>query len=106
MSNHKSGKGKADKKKEACLKSCLSYKLYNKMMAAAPAAYANSNITNTQTHTHVGNVETSEHWRNSSVCAGMCTACALNDYITVTILSVQCHIKTRWESQTINDKNH
>lgn len=50
----------------------------------APAAYANSNITNTQTHTHVGNVETSEHWRNSSVCAGMCTACALNDYITVT----------------------
>lgn len=52
MSNHKSGKAKADKKKEACLKSCLSYKLYNKMMAAAPAAYANSNITNTQTHTH------------------------------------------------------
>lgn len=58
MSNHKSGKAKADKKKEACLKSCLSYKLYNKMMAAAPAAYANSNITNTQTHTHVVQVST------------------------------------------------
>lgn len=105
MSNHKSGKAKADKKKEACLKSCLSYKLYNKMMALLLL------LTQTVTslihrHTHVGNVETSEHWRNSSVCAGMCTACALNDYITVTILSVQCHIKTRWESQTINDKNH